>query len=173
MEKTDLAVRAAARRDLGDITALYNRFVEHTTVNFDIDPFTVEAREGWFGQFAPTGRRRLFVAEAGGRFAGYAGSLRHKEKKAYETTVEATIYVDPGLARRGVGAALYTALFAALETEDVRSIVAGIALPNEPSLAFHRSFGFSEIGVFHEVGRKFGAYHDVLWMERRNARPPG
>lgn len=171
MQNAELVLRAAERRDLPAITALYNHFVETTIVNFDIDPFTVEEREAWFSQFALTGRRRLFVAEKGGRFAGYAGSLKHKEKRAYETTVEATIYVDPAAARSGVGRALYAALFKALETEDVRSIVAGVALPNEASVAFHRAFGFTDIGVFHEVGRKFGAYHNVLWMERRNGPP--
>lgn len=161
-----LFVRPADASDLPAMTALYNRFVETTIVNFDVAPFTVEVRGAWFAQFGVRGRYRLFAGELDGGFAGYAGSMRHKEKRAYETTVETTIYVDPRFARRGVGRALYQALFAALDGEDVHSAVAGVALPNEASVRLHQSFGFEEIGVFREVGRKFGRYHDVLWMQR-------
>lgn len=161
-----LSVRRATIADLPAITALYNRFVVETIVNFDIDPFTLEQRAVWFAQFAESGRRQLFVATVGAAFAGYAGSLTHKEKRAYETTVETTIYVDPAFSGRGVGRALYGALFAALDHEDVHCAVAGIALPNAASVAFHQSEGFTEIGCFRDVGRKFGRYHDVLWMQR-------
>jgi phosphinothricin acetyltransferase len=160
------AVRRGEARDVPALTALYNRFVETTIVNFDVAPFSLEARGAWFAQFADRGRHQIFVAEIDGAFAGYAASMRHKEKRAYETTVETTIYVDPCCHRRGAARALYAALFAALEVEDVRSAVAGVALPNDASIALHRAFGFTPVGVFHDVGRKFGRYHDVLWMER-------
>lgn len=162
-----LSVREAGEGDLSAITDLYNRYVSETAVNFDIDPFTVEERRVWFAQFAAAGRWRLFVAELDGRFAGYAGSMKHKEKRAYETSVETTIYVEPALSRRGVARGLYGRLFDALAGEDVHRALAGVALPNDASLALHRAFGFTEIGVFHEVGRKFGRYHDVLWLEKR------
>lgn len=160
------AVRRGLRADLAAITALYNRYVAGTTANFDVTPFAVAAREPWFAQFAERGRHQIFVAECGGAFAGYAASMRHKEKAAYETTVETTVYVDPAFQRRGAARALYAALFDALAAEDVHSAVAGIALPNPASIALHRAFGFKDVGVFREVGRKFGRYHDVLWVER-------
>ena len=166
-ERFALRIRRAEMSDLPAITLLYNHFVKHTIVNFDVRPFTVEQRVTWFAQFHTTGRRQIFVAELEGRFAGYAGSTKHKEKEAYETSVETTIYVDPTCGRRGVGRALYQTLFEALAGEDVHRALAGIALPNEASLALHRSFGFEEVGVFHEVGRKFGQFHDVLWLEKR------
>ena len=162
-----LEIRKAVESDLSAITDLYNRFVLETAVNFDVEPFTLEERRRWFAQFGETGRWRLFTAEIDGLFAGYAGSMRHKEKRAYETSVETTIYVDPGFARKGVGRGLYDRLFRALSGEDVHRALAGVALPNEASLALHRAFDFTEIGVFHEVGRKFGRYHDVLWLEKR------
>jgi len=162
-----LRVRHAERRDLEAITGLYNHFVENTIVTFDVGGFTAAEREPWLAQFAPTGRHQLFVAEAAGAFAGYAGSMRHKVKAAYDTTVETTIYVDPNAARRGVGRALYERLFEALSVEDVHMAVAGIALPNDGSLAFHRGFGFEVLGTFHEIGRKFGRFHDVMWLEKR------
>ncbi|WP_428408588.1 N-acetyltransferase family protein [Hyphococcus sp.] len=162
-----ISVRPAERKDLEAITALYNHFVETTAVTFDVGAFTVEAREPWFAQFGAQGPHRLFVAERGGVFAGYAGSMAFKAKKAYATSVETTIYVPPELSRCGAGKALYERLFYALAGEDVHRAYAGIALPNDASIRFHEGFGFREIGTYHEVGRKFGRYHDVRWFEKR------
>jgi phosphinothricin acetyltransferase len=68
--------------------------------------------------------------------------------------------------RRGVGRALYDALFEALETEDVHRAYAGITLPNDASVGLHERFGFRPVGVFDEVGRKFGRYWSVGWYEK-------
>lgn len=162
-----IRVRPAEPGDLKAITALYNHFVETTAITFDVGTFSVAEREPWFAQFAAEGPHRLFVAEADGAFAGYAGSMAFKAKKAYSTSVETTIYVLPATGGRGVGRALYERLFSALRGEDVHRAYAGVALPNDASIRFHQRFDFREIGTFHEVGRKFGRFHDVLWLEKR------
>ena len=162
-----VSVRHAERCDLEAITALYNHFVETTAVTFDVGAFTPEAREPWFAQFAPEGPHQLFIAERDGALAGYAGAMPFKAKKAYSTSVETTIYVSPDMAGLGVGKALYEALFLALAGEDLHRAYSGIALPNAASIRFHERFGFREIGTYHEVGRKFGRYHDVKWFEKR------
>ena len=159
-------VRPATAQDLAAVTALYNRFVAETAVNFDAEPFTPARRREWFSQFGATGRYRIFAGFWDGGFAGYAASMRHKVKRGYDTTVETTIYVDPDFAGRGVGTALYEALIGSLAGEDIRSMVAGVALPNEASIRLHAMFGFEEVGTFHAVGRKFGRFHDVMWLER-------
>jgi len=159
-------IRRARADDLVALTALYNHYVERTPITFDVEPYTVEQRRAWLDGFAERGRHQLFVAEAGGRVVGWAGTLRFREKRAYDTTVEMTVYLAPDAVGRGLGAALYEALFAALAGEDVHRAVAGITLPNDASIALHRRFGFSEVGVLREVGRKLGRYWDVLWMER-------
>jgi phosphinothricin acetyltransferase len=70
----------------------------------------------------------------------------------------------------GIGSALYTALLEALAGEDIRIAVAGMTWPNEASLALHKKFGFQQIGLMHEVGRKFNRYWDVAWLEKRLSR---
>ena len=162
-----VSVRRAERSDLEAITALYNHFVETTAVTFDVGAFTALEREPWFAQFSEAGPHQLFIAEREGAFAGYAGSMAFKAKKAYSTSVETTIYVRPDAGGNGVGRALYERLFSALAEEDLHRAYAGIALPNEASIRFHERFGFREIGTFREVGRKFGRYHDVMWLEKR------
>ncbi len=160
------SLRAARPGDLPALVAIYNHYVEAGPVTFDLEPFEVEARRPWFEQFAATGRHRLLVAEADGALAGYACSHRFRLKPAYDPTVETTIYLAPGQVGRGLGTALYTALFETLRTEDVHRAYAGITLPNPASERLHARFGFEPVGVFHEVGRKGGRYWDVGWYEK-------
>jgi phosphinothricin acetyltransferase len=166
-------IRPAERADLPRLTEIYNHYVVHSPVTFDVEPYTVERRAAWFEQFAPAGRHRLMVAEDGGGVTGYAGTTRFRPKAGYETTVETTIYCSPGAAGRGIGSHLYAALFAALAGEDIHRILAGYALPNPASAALHRRFGFQLVGVFTGVGRKFGRYLDVAWNERPLELPAG
>ena len=167
MTVTGVSVRPGVEADIPALTVIYNHFVEHTHVTFDLEPFTVEARREWFGHYAPTGRHRLLVAESPtGDLLGYATSGRFRDKPAYDPSVETTVYCAPQAAGRGIGSALYAALFAALRDEDVHHAYAGIALPNDASIALHTRFGFTEVGTFHEVGRKFGKWWDVTWFER-------
>ena len=163
---SDITIRPAVRADLPRLTEIYNHYVVHTPVTFDVEPYTVERRETWFSQFAASGRYRLFVAEENGSVVGYAGTTRFRPKAAYETTVETTIYCDQRAIGKGIGLRLYGALFDALQAEDIRRIVAGYTLPNPASAALHERFGFQRVGVFTENGRKFGRYWDVAWNER-------
>jgi len=161
-----ISIRPAVRADLPRLTEIYNHYVVHTPVTFDLEPYTVERRETWFDQFAPAGRYRLLIAEEHGAVIGYAGTTRFRPKAAYETTVETTIYCDAQAIGKGVGSQLYGALFDAIQREDIRRIVAGYTLPNAASAALHERFGFQRVGVFTENGRKFGRYWDVAWNQR-------
>jgi phosphinothricin acetyltransferase len=161
-----VSVRPGRLEDLPALTDIYNHYVVNTHITFDLEPFTVEQRAEWFSHYGDTGRHRLLVALDGDDVVGYATSGRFRDKPAYAPSAETTIYCQPGVTGRGVGRALYSALFDALAGEDVHKAFAGVALPNDTSLAFHRSFGFSDVGTFHEVGRKFDKWWDVLWLER-------
>jgi phosphinothricin acetyltransferase len=164
---SEVTIRTAGDADLPTLTAIYNHYVDRSVATFDTEPFTVEQRRSWFAQFAGTGRHRLLVAEVDTRVVGYAGSHAFRSRAAYDPTVETSIYLDHAERGRGVGRRLYQALFELLSREDIHSAVAGITLPNDPSVGLHRSFGFEPCGVMREVGRKHGRYHDVAWMQRR------
>jgi phosphinothricin acetyltransferase len=158
--------RAATRADVPRLTEIYNHYVIHTPVTFDLEPYTVERRMEWFEQFAAVGRHRLLVAEENGIVMGYAGCTRFRAKPAYNTTVETTIYSAPEAVGKGLGKKLYAALFEALAGENVHRLVGGFTLPNAGSQKLHEYFGFKNVGVFSEVGYKFGKYWDVQWTER-------
>jgi phosphinothricin acetyltransferase len=163
---SNLIVRPARAADIPRLTEIYNHYVVNSPITFDLEPYTVERRMQWFSQFGLTGRHRLLVVEEDALVLGYAGTTRFRPKAAYDTTVETTIYSSADNTRKGLGSMLYSALFEAIANEDIHRIVAGFTVPNPASQALHQRFGFKLIGVFREVGRKFGRYHDVAWSER-------
>ena len=162
-----VAVREAAAGDLPALTAIYNHYIVHTPITFDVKTYGPQERRAWFDDHQPTGRHRLLVGvDDHGTILGYASSSRWRPKAAYDTTVESSVYCRDDVRGRGVGSTLYASLFAALADQDVHRIVAGVALPNPGSIALHERFGFVQVGVFHQVGRKFGQFWDVAWFER-------
>jgi phosphinothricin acetyltransferase len=161
-----LRLRPGAAADLPALVAIYNHYVETTPITFDVERQSVETRRAWFEQFAPCGRYRLLVAEHAGEPVGYACTAPFRAKRAYDPSVETSIYLAPDWTGRGLGARLYAELFAALGGEDVHRAYAGITLPNAASVALHEKLGFTCVGVMHEVGFKLGRYWDVAWYER-------
>jgi phosphinothricin acetyltransferase len=159
-------VRAAQPADLPALTEIYNHYVVAGAVTFDTTQFTVEQRQEWFSHYAETGPHRLLVAVTGDDVLGYLTSSPFRAKPAYATSVETSVYLRPDATGRGLGTMLYLAVFAALADEDVHRAYAGVALPNDASLALHERLGFREVGTYLEVGRKFGRYWDVRWFER-------
>ncbi len=160
-------IRPGRVDDVPRLTAIYNHYVVHTAVTFDIEPWTVADRAAWFEQFGASGCHRLVVAEGEAGVVGYACSHPFRPKRAYDTSVETSIYCAPEATGQGFGSLLYAALFKALAEEDVRTAVAGITLPNPASIALHERFGFEPVGVMHQIGRKLGDYWDVAWYEKR------
>ncbi len=82
-----------------------------------------------------------------------------------------TVYLSPAHHRRGIGRALYTALFELLVRQGVYVACAGVTLPNPASVGLHESMGFTPVGVYHNVSWKFGAWRDVGWWERQLREP--
>jgi phosphinothricin acetyltransferase len=159
-------VRPAAVADLPALTAIYNHYVVHTPITFDLRPLQPDERRAWFDEHQPTGPHRLLVAEEDGALLGYASTSRWRPKAAYDTTVESSVYVRADSHGRGIGRQLYSALFEAIADEDVHTIVAGVALPNDASVTLHERFGFRPVGIYREVGRKFDRFWDVAWFQR-------
>ena len=111
-------------------------------------------------------RTPWLVAEREGVVVGYAYAGAHRDRPAYQWSVETSAYVRDDAHRGGVGRALYAELFALLARQGFRNAYAGITLPNDASVGFHEACGFTRVGVYRGVGYKLGAWHDVLWLER-------
>lgn len=167
-EASEVQVRPGIEADLTALTDIYNHYVRETAVTFDTAPFTPQERRPWLLSHPEDGPHRLMVAVCAGsqEILGYATSGAFRAKAAYSTSVEVSVYLAPQACGRGVGTALYAALFEALADEDLHRAYAGIAQPNEASARLHERFGFRPVGTYREVGRKFGRYWDVAWYER-------
>ena len=146
-------VRLASRDDLPALVRIYNHYVENSYATFDTKPVTVESRTGWFEKFSEIGPHRLLVAYDGDGVVGCASSGPYRDHPAFASTVEVGIYLHPELRARGIGSALYDSLLDNLRSADVHVVLAGIALPNDASVALHRKFGFAQVGVFEEYAR--------------------
>jgi L-amino acid N-acyltransferase YncA len=163
--------------DAGALLAIYAPIVRDTVISFELEPPSID-------EFRQRIERTLethpwLVAEANGTVAGYSYATPFRSRPAYQWTAEVSVYVDSSHHRRGVGRALYAALFAVLELLGYRTVVAGIALPNPASVALHAQIGFKPVGVFERVGFKCGRWVDVGWwgmrivdVENPPARPP-
>lgn len=166
-----IIVRPASIADLPYITEIHNYYVRNTHITFDVRPFSPEQRVPWFNEHTNNGRHRILVAEdSGGKIVGYTATGSFRSKEAYETTVEVSVACSLESVNKGIGTQLYQTLFSQLAQEDVHRVVAGIAQPNAASNALHERFGFKKVGTFTQVGRKFGKFWDVLWMERSMPR---
>jgi len=167
MKNNSINIRPGQLSDLPRIVEIQNYYIQNTHITFDVHPFTPEQRAEWFRDHSSGGRYRMLVAEdEGGGVVAYATTGRFRPKEAYETTVELSIACDSNATGKGIGTRLYGELLDILSSEDVRRVVAGIAQPNAASNALHERFGFQPVGTFTEVGRKFGRYWDVTWMEK-------
>jgi phosphinothricin acetyltransferase len=159
-------IAPGALEDLRAIAQIYHHYVGISPATFEVAPRSDEAWRAWFDGFGERGRHRLLVARAQERVLGYASSTSFRPRAAYASTVETSVYLDPGSTGRGAGSALLGALLSELETEDVHRACAAIALPNPASLRLHERFHYRHVGTFTEQGRKFGRYWDVAWFER-------
>jgi phosphinothricin acetyltransferase len=103
------------------------------------------------------------VCEIDNNIAGYAYASCFNEREAYDWSVDFSVYVDPKYHRKNIGRALYYALFELVKLQGYYNAYAGVTLPNIKSEGLHESFGFKTIGVYENVGYKFGSWHDVKW----------
>lgn len=159
-----IEIRLASRDDADEIADIYRPFVASTIISFEtVAPGPMEMAD----RIAATlTSYPWLVCEWDCGIAGYAYATRHRERKAYQWSVDASAYVHPRYTRRGIGAGLYRSLFAILSAQGFVNAYAGIALPNPASVGLHESAGFRPVGVYRSVGYKLGAWHDVGWWER-------
>ncbi len=157
-------IRDATRDDLPRILAITNEAIANTTALWTLTPTALAARAEWYEE-----RRRLgfpvLVASIGGEVLGFASFGSFRPWEAYERTVEHSLYIDAAARGRGLGSALLAALVRRAEAGGMHAMVGGIEAGNAASLRLHARLGFREAGRLREVGRKFGRWLDLVFME--------
>lgn len=155
-------IRPAQPGDAAAIADIYAPYVTDTAISFETTP--PDAAEMTRRLTACLETHPWLVAENGGRIAGYAYAGRFSGRAAYSWSAEVTAYLHSDYQHQGLGTRLYRTLFNILGRQGFHGLFAGITLPNAASVALHRTMGMTEVGVYHEVGFKFGRWHDVAWM---------
>lgn len=156
-----ITVRLATIADGAACAAIYGPFVERTSISFELTPPTADDMAARIAK--TTERTPWLVAEVDGIARGYAYGTRHRDRAAYDWTVESAVYVDGGFAGRGIGRATTGALLDVLRLQGFHLVVAGITQPNPASTSLHQALGFERIGQFDAIGWKQGSWHGVEW----------
>jgi L-amino acid N-acyltransferase YncA len=157
-------IRMARVSDAAAIAEIYAPHVTDSPASFELVP--PDAHEMAQRMKKVLERTPWLVTEEYGRVLGYAYGSKHREREAYQWSIEVSAYVRTDVQRGGVARGLYEKLFQILVRQGFYSAFAGITLPNPASVGFHEALGFRKIGVFHKIGFKFGEWHDTGWYER-------
>ena len=157
-------IRLATIADGAALATIYGPAVESQATSFELEP--PDTAEMGRRVAAVTAKTPWLVCVDRGAVIGYAYGGQHRDRAAYAWSAEVSAYVHSDTHRAGVGRALYESLFAVLSLQGFRNAYAGITLPNVASVKFHEALGFTPVGVYHDIGYKFGRWHDVAWLER-------
>ena len=166
MPADTLDIRDAIAGDAAHIAAIYNAHVRATIVTFELVDVAAAEMGARIAQVQGAGLPWLVVVRRG-IVQGYAYAAPWKSRAAYARTVETSIYLAPAIAGRGQGKRLYAALIERLRAAGMHVAIGGASLPNAASAALHEGLGFRQVGVFQEVGHKFGGWIDVGYWQLR------
>jgi phosphinothricin acetyltransferase len=163
--RRDFAIAASSRAQLPEILAIYNEVIRNTTAVYSDEEVTLEDRERWFDAKGAAGFPVLVAADSSG-VVGFGTFGEFRAWPCYRESVEHSVHVRADCRRRGVGRALVQALIDAAGAMQKHVMIAGIDAENVNSISLHESLGFEVVGHFHEVGRKFGRWLDLKFMQR-------
>ncbi len=160
----NITIRFADENDAKEILAIYTPYVKDTTITFECIVPTLEefkARINKISSIYP-----YLVCLIDNKIIGYAYASRQRERDAYQWNAELSIYLDNKYLNLGIGTLLYKALLEILKLQNIYNVYGVITTPNPKSEKLHEKLGFTKLGVFHNTGYKFKAWHNVSWFEK-------
>ncbi len=168
----NVTIRVARLTDAPRLVEIYAPYVRKTVITFE---YTVPTVDDFRQRMANTlVKYPYIVAEQGNQVVGYAYVGLFVGRKAYDWSVETSIYVDSECRHNGVGGQLYAALEEILKEMGILNLNACIGYPagkddkylTKNSAQFHRHLGYRLVGEFHRCGYKFNRWYDMIWMEK-------
>ncbi len=161
-----VVLRPAVVSDAAAILEIYNREVLQTTATFDLVPRTIEEQQQWISARSGAFAAIVAVDEHTRQVVGFASLSPYKERPAYRTTVEDSIYVHRDFGGRGIGKQLLGHLIDVARASGFHAIIGRIEASGDASRALHASCGFELVGIEREVGRKFNRWLSVAVMQK-------
>jgi phosphinothricin acetyltransferase len=156
-----IRLRVGTPGDGAACAEIYRPIVENTWISFETEAPSAAEMALRIERTLP--RFPWLVATQDDRVVGYAYAGSHRERAAYRWSADVTVYLAEQVRGKGVGRRIYGGLFDILRRQGLRSAFAGVALPNDPSVALHQAMGFEPVGVYREVGHKLGGWRSVGW----------
>ena len=165
-------IRAASGQDAPGILDIYNPCILDTFITFEETPLSLDQMSA---RITATMAQHpwLVCADRNGTILGYAYATAHAVRASYRWSVDTAIYIHPNHHRRGIARSLYEGLFAVLRLQGYVNAFAGVALPNEGSVALHEALGFAPAGILPQAGFKLGRWIDVGWWRLGLMPAPG
>lgn len=161
-----MRIRLAAPADAEAIRAIYNHEVTAGAATFDLVPRTPAEQRAWLDDHRGAHPAVVAADEPGGAVLGFGALSPFRERPAYATTVEDSVYVDRGHQGRGIGRLVLDELVRLAARHGFHTVIARVVGHNEASVGLHRACGFELVGVEREVGRKHGRWLDVVELQR-------
>ncbi len=159
-----ILVREATEADLPAILDIYNDAILHTTAVYQYEPHTLDMRRAWLHEKQSAGYPVL-VAEENGAIVGFGNLGVWRTAAAYKYVTENSVYVAADHRGRGIGKRLLAELIGAARALDMHAIIAVVDADNAVSICLHEAFGFERAAHFKQVGRKFGRWLDLVFLE--------
>ena len=159
-----LIIRDASLKDLSDITEIYNEAILNTVATFDTNIKTLDEQRMWFDNHGS--KNPIIVAEDNGKFVGWASLSKYSDRCAYSDTAELSLYVRKEFQGRGIGKKLMKEIVKKGKQAGLHAIISRIAEGGQVSVYLHKMVGFEHVGIYKEVGYKFGKRLDVYLMEK-------
>ena len=162
---SDVSIRLVERRDAAAIRDIYNVEVTTSTVTFDLVPRTIDEQVAWIDEHCG-GHPATVAVDENGEVIAFASLSPYKDRPAYSTTVEDSVYVHRDHRGKGIGRLMLDDLIRLGRDHGFHSMIARIVGGHDASIALHKACGFELVGTEREVGRKFNKWLDVVEMQR-------
>ena len=160
------SIRSAEPTDADAIARIYNHYITETVVTFEVDEVSAAEISRRVDAIQSDSFQWLVAQRDDQEIIGYAYAGRWHARCAYRYAAEMTVYLAPGHGGQGIGSSLYETILKTLAATDIHTVIGGIALPNDASVALHEKFGFQQAAHYREVGFKFDRWIDVGYWQR-------
>ncbi|WP_215395940.1 arsinothricin resistance N-acetyltransferase ArsN1 family B [Rheinheimera oceanensis] len=165
MQPAEITIRAANTGDAAAIVAIYNHYITNTAVSFETEEIDAPQMQNRISEVLQANLPYLVAEDSNGNITGYAYATKWRARFAYRFSVEISVYLAPGATGAGIGSMLYRQLFSQLKQRGIHAVIAGIALPNDASIALHKKFAMTQVAEFKQVGFKFNQWLDVGYWQ--------
>lgn len=166
-----IEIQKVTIEDTEELLKIYGPYVSETAISFE---YNIPSKAEFAGRIQEISKKYPYIKAVDNKeILGYAYAGSFKARRAYDRSVETTIYVRQDSKGAGIGRLLYNSLENSLKNMGILNMNACIASPQkedeyltDASRYFHEKMGFNLVGRFHKCGYKFGRWYDMIWMEK-------